>query len=59
LMLVWMTNYALRLIDDAANGVHESATASAEMLADPYLDSRAWIHPAIAISLAAMHLLHP
>lgn len=59
LMLVWLTNYALRLIDDAANGVRKSATASAEMLADAYLDSRAWVHPVIAIALAAMHLLHP
>lgn len=59
LMLVWLTNYALRLIDDAANGVRESSAASAEMLSDAYLDSRAWIHPLIAVAAAALHLLRP
>lgn len=59
LLLVWLTNYSLRLIDDAANGVRESAAASAEMLADAYLDSRAWVHPVIAMALTAMHLLRP
>jgi hypothetical protein len=59
LLLVWQTNYALRLIDDVANGVRESAAASAEMLTDPYLDSRAWVHPVIAVAAAAVHVLHP
>lgn len=59
LMLVWLTNYSLRLIDDAANGVRESAAASAEMMADTYLDSRAWVHPLIAVGLAVMHWRHP
>jgi hypothetical protein len=59
LMLVWLTNYALRLIDDAANGVRETSAASAEMLADPYLDSRSWVHPLLAVAIVAAHLLHP
>ncbi len=59
LMLIWLTNYALRLIDDAANGVREAKAASAEMLADPYLDSRCWVHPLLAVALGAMYYLHP
>lgn len=57
LLLVWQINYALRLIDDAANGVRESAAASGEMMTDAYLDSRAWIHPLLAVSLSAAHVL--
>src|SRR5262245_18743377 len=49
-MLVWLTNYALRLIDDAANGVRESSAASAEMMTNPYLDSRCWVHPLLALA---------
>jgi hypothetical protein len=59
LMLVWLTNFAVRLIDDAANGVRETRAASAEMLADPYLDSRCWVHPLLAVALGALHYVHP
>ncbi len=58
-MLVWLTNYALHLIDDAANGVRESKAASVEMLANPYLDSRCWIHPLAAVALGCLHYFHP
>jgi hypothetical protein len=59
LLLTWLTNYALRLIDDVANGVRESRAASVEMLTDAFLDSRTWIHPSIAIVLVVLHELHP
>lgn len=59
LMLVLLTNYTLRLIDDAANGVRESAVASAEMMVDISLDSRAWVHPLIAGAFTVMHWLRP
>jgi hypothetical protein len=58
-MLVWLTNYALRLIDDVANGVREASAASAEMLTNPLLDSRCWVHPVIAVGLGAMHHFNP
>jgi len=59
LMLVWLTNFAVRLIDDAANGVRETSVASAEMLANPYLDSRCWVHPLLAVALGTLHYLYP
>jgi hypothetical protein len=59
LLVVWLTNYALRLIDDAANGVHKAAVASAEMLADPFADSRCWVHPALAAILVLFHYAQP
>lgn len=58
-MLVWLTNYALRLLDDAANGVREASVASAEMFADPFADSRCWVHPGLALGLAVLHLSQP
>lgn len=58
LILVWLTQYALALIDDAANGVRESRTASAEM-ATAFLDARAWIHPALAVAIGVMLYLNP
>lgn len=58
-MLVWLTNYALRLIDDVANGVREASAASVEMLSNPFLDSRCWVHPAIAAALGTMHYMNP
>jgi hypothetical protein len=45
LMLVWLTNYALHLVDDAANGV--------------FLDARTWVHPLLAGALVLMHYLRP
>jgi hypothetical protein len=58
-MMVWLTNYALHLIDDVANGVREASSASAEMLTNPFLDSRCWVHPVIAAALGTMHYLNP
>lgn len=58
-MLVWLTNYALRLIDDVANGVREASAASVEMLSNPFLDTRCWVHPVIAVGLGAMHYFNP
>jgi hypothetical protein len=58
-MLVWLTNYAVRLIDDAANGVREAGAASAEMMTDPYLDSRCWVHPLLAMALGVVHYIYP
>src|SRR6185369_5779288 len=58
-MLVWLTNYAVKLIDDAANGVRESSTASVEMMTNPYLDSRCWVHPLLAMALGVLHYLYP
>lgn len=58
-MLVWLTNFALRLIDDAANGVREVGAASVEMLTNPFLDSRCWIHPVLVAGLGTMHYLRP
>jgi hypothetical protein len=59
LMLVWLTNYALHLLDDAANGVREARTASIEMMQNPFLDSRTWVHPLLAVALIFMHYLRP
>jgi hypothetical protein len=58
-MLVWLTNYALRLIDDVANGVREAGAASAEMLTNPFQDSRVWVHPLIAVGLGMAHYFNP
>jgi len=58
LMLVWLTQYALHLIDDVANGVRESRAASVEM-ATAFLDARAWVHPALAVGLAVLLYLKP
>lgn len=58
LMLVWLTQYALHLIDDIANGVRESQAASVEM-ATAFLDARAWVHPALAVAVAVLLYLKP
>ena len=58
LMLVWLTQYALHLIDDVANGVRESQAASVEM-ATAFLDARAWVHPALAVAVAVLLYLKP
>jgi hypothetical protein len=58
LMLVWLTQYALHLIDDVANGVRESQAASAEM-ATTFVDARAWMHPALAVAVAVLIYLKP
>jgi hypothetical protein len=58
LILVWLTQYALHLIDDAANGVRESRAASVEM-ASAFLDPRAWMHPALAVAVGVALYFHP
>jgi hypothetical protein len=59
LMLVWLTNYALHLIDDAANGVRDAQAASAEMMTNPFLDSRSFVHLLLAAALVLLHYLRP
>ncbi len=44
LLMVWLTQFAFALIDDAANGVAETSAATAEMLS-PIADPRCWVHP--------------
>lgn len=58
LLLVWLTQYALHIIDDAANGVREAQTASIEM-ATAFQDARAWIHPSLAVAIAVAMYFHP
>jgi hypothetical protein len=58
LLLVWLTQYALHIIDDAANGVRESQTASVEM-ATSFLDARAWVHPILAVGISVLLYLYP
>jgi hypothetical protein len=59
LMLVWLVNFALRLVDDAANGLRQTAVASYEMMADPFLDLRGMVHPVLAAAAGITHLLRP
>lgn len=58
LLLVWLTQYALHIIDDAANGSREAQTASVEM-ATSFLDARAWVHPALAVALGVALYFNP
>jgi hypothetical protein len=58
LLLVWLTQYALHIIDDAANGVREAQTASVEM-ATVFVDARAWVHPSLAVAIAVAMYLQP
>lgn len=58
LLLVWLTQYALHIIDDAANGVREAQTASVEM-ATAFLDARAWVHPTLAVAIAVVLYMNP
>src|SRR5690606_18699209 len=48
--LTWLTNYAVRLIDDIADGVREAAAAEVEQ-ANAVADPRAWVHPLLAVLL--------
>ncbi len=58
LLLVWLTQFAFALIDDAANGVQETAAATAEMLS-PFGDPRCWVHPALAAAVSLALFLRP
>ncbi|MET0281639.1 MAG: hypothetical protein ABW278_11050 [Steroidobacteraceae bacterium] len=59
LMLVWQINFAMRMVDDAANGLQRTAAASVEMLGNPLADARAVVHPTIAAALALAFFLRP
>jgi hypothetical protein len=59
LMLVWLINFAMRMVDDAANGVQRTATASVEMLGNPLADARGVVHPTLAAALALIFYLRP
>jgi uncharacterized membrane protein len=58
LLLVWLTQFAFALIDDAANGVQETTAATAEMLS-PFGDPRCWVHPALAAATSLTLYLRP
>jgi hypothetical protein len=58
LLLVWLTQYAFKLIDDAANGAQETAAATAEMLS-AFEDPRCWVHPALAAGVSIALFLRP
>jgi hypothetical protein len=53
LILVCLTQYAFGIIDDAANGVQEAATVSAEMFS-PIADPRCWVHPLLFVILGSV-----
>jgi hypothetical protein len=58
LLMVWLAQFAFALIDDAANGVQETAAATAEMLS-PLGDPRCWIHPFLAAVMAGLLYFNP
>lgn len=58
-MLVWLINFALRLVDDAANGAQETAAASVEMMGNPFLDPRGVVHPTLAAIIGVAYFLNP
>lgn len=55
---VALTRYAFRMIEDAANGARDPAVVDIEMF-NPVGDPRCFIHPALGLSLVALHLLRP
>jgi hypothetical protein len=58
IVLVWLTRYAFRMIDDIANGVREAPVAEVE-LTNPIGDARPWVHPALAAALSLFHWMTP
>ncbi len=58
LILCCLTQYAFALIDDAANGVKETATVGAEMFS-PIADPRCWVHPVLTVLVGAAVYLQP
>jgi hypothetical protein len=56
--LTWLTRYAFRMIDDAANGVRSPAVADVDMI-NPFGDARCWVHPLLALLLIVVHLWLP
>jgi hypothetical protein len=49
--VTWLTSYAFRMIDDAANGVRKAAVADVDMI-NPFADARCWVHPVLGLALA-------
>ncbi|MEO8314543.1 MAG: hypothetical protein ABI645_07075, partial [Pseudomonadota bacterium] len=58
LILIWFTQFTFRLIDDATNGVQETAPASLEMLS-PWGDPRCWVHPMLTVAIVLALALQP
>lgn len=58
LMLVWLTQFAFKMIDDVAHGRREASTATAEMLS-PFGDARCWVHPALVAAIALLLFRYP
>jgi hypothetical protein len=58
LLMVWLTQFAFAMIDDAANGASEPAPASAEMIS-VFGDPRCWIHPFIAVVVGVALFMQP
>lgn len=58
LLMVWLTQFAFALIDDAANGASEPAPATAEMIS-VFGDPRCWIHPFIAVVVGVALFMKP
>lgn len=56
--LTWLTNYAVRMIDDIADGVREAGAAEVEQ-ANAVADPRAWVHPLLAVLLLVLHVTQP
>jgi hypothetical protein len=55
---IWFTQFTFTLMDDATNGVKETAPASAEMLS-PWGDMRCWIHPVLTVAIGLTLMLQP
>lgn len=58
LTMIWFTQFTFTLIDDAVNGVKETAPASLEMLS-PWGDMRCWVHPVLTVAIAVTLFLQP
>lgn len=56
--LTWLTNYAVRMIDDIADGVRKAAAAEVEQ-ANAVADPRAWVHPLLGVLLLVLHATRP
>jgi hypothetical protein len=58
LMLIWFTQFTFTLMDDAVNGVKETAPASLEMLS-PWGDMRCWVHPVLTVVIGIALAMQP
>jgi len=57
-MLIWFNTWAFRMIEDAANGVRQTAVPDTDM-ASPVADARAWVHPSLAAGMTLLHWMNP